>query len=827
MKAVRRLSAAGRTGVLTAALTLLTLGLVAYLLWQEPLSYGASPALLVVVAVLFAVTERFTVTFPVRRGSHTISLSEIPLVLGLVTMAPAALVLVRVIGGVAGLTLLSRQGGTKLAFNTALYGTQAAAAALLFHVLVGPADPLGPRGWLSCFVATLVADLISVVLISAVIALHDDTEEWRRLLTADLRDILQLPLVVVTTTLGLITAIVVRDQVAAAVLLGILAFAVYLVFHQYARQTQGHAQVEALYRFTRAVSGSNDATAVAHEVLSQVRDLVRAETAELILPGDPDSTRMALTDQRTFQVHTDAPDDDAWWSAAGRGEPLMVSGPRDAMAAPVTLGGTVAVLAVTQSLPDIETFDRDHLRLLEALAAHAGVALTNARLVQQLSHSAQHDALTGLPNRRKLLADLGEAVGDGRDPAVRVGVILLDLDRFKDINDALGHTIGDEVLRQVGHRLQARLGDRASVARLGGDEFGLIARAASEADVLALAAELHETLGEPTAVSGLTLTTQASIGVCLSPRHGSDPDRLLQRADVAMYVAKQARTGVHVYQAEDDQDTPRRLGLLTDLRSAVEQGAVRVAFQPKVDPATGRVIGAEALARWSRADGPVRPDEFIPLAERSGLIAPLTEHILDTALAACASWRRAGHQLSVAVNLPPQMLTGRTVVQDVVERALSNHDVPAHALTLEITETGLIADPANAVRVLQALRNLGVTLSVDDFGTGQSSLSRLTELPVQELKIDKSFVEDITHHRDRQAVIAAAQQLGHALGLHVVAEGVETRAEFDHVRDLGCDSVQGYYVSRPLFAADFLAWLAAHPGSDATALTLSGTHPPT
>ncbi len=812
-----RLSPAARTGLLTAALLLGTSVVVLLWLLTDP-SPGGSVGQLAAIAVLFAAAERFTVTFPVRRGSHTISLSEIPLILGLVTLAPAALVLVRVGGGLAGLVLLSRQRGGKLAFNTALFGIQATAAALIFHLLAGSSDPLGPRGWLACFVAALGSDLLSVVLISAVIALHDDTEEWHRLMSADLRDIVQMPLVVVTTALGLITAIVVRDQFAAAVLLGILSFAVYWVFHRYSQQTQGHAQVEALYRFTRAVSGSHDATAVAHEVLRQARDLLRAETAELIVLEEQGSTRLLLTGQNTFEVRTAAPAD-AWWRparhgesvrlpATARGRPAEPAGPRDGLAVPVPLGDTTAVLTVTDSLPDIETFDADHLRLAQAVVAHAGVALTNARLVEQLSHSARHDSLTGLPNRHQLVAELRQAVRDRPGSTSQVGVLLLDLDRFKDINDALGHPIGDRVLREVGHRIQARIGDRATVARLGGDEFGVLISAASEDEVLALAADLHAELEKPTTVSDLALTTQASIGVCLSPRHGTDPDQLLQKADIAMYVAKRARTGVHVYRAEDDQDTPRRLALLTDLRTAVERSAVQVAYQPKVDPATGRVLGVEALARWSRADGPVPPDEFIPLAERAGLITPLTEHILNTALAACASWRRAGHQLSVAVNLSPQLLTDGTLIQDVVQRALQTSGVPAHALTLEITEGGLIADPVNGVRVLRALASLGVKLSVDDFGTGHSSLSRLTDLPVQELKIDKSFVQDIVHHRGRQAVTAASLQLGHALGLHVVAEGVESRAEFDYLRELGCDSIQGYYVSRPLPEQDFPRWLA-------------------
>ena len=813
-----RRSATARTVLLTAALLLVVAVAAGCWLTRDP-SVGGSVGYLCVLAVLFAAAERFTVTFPVRRGSHTINLSEIPLVLGLVTLPPATLILVRMVGGLAGMALLDRQRGSKLAFNTALYGTQAAVAGLLFHLVAGAADPLGPRGWAACLLATLVADLVSVVLISAVIAVHDDTGEWRRLLNADLRNVLQMPLVVVTTTLGLISAIVVRDRIVATALLGVLTFAIYRVFHRYAQQTQGHAQVEALYGFTRAVSGSNDATAVAHEVLTQARDLVRAETAQLVLLEEQGTTHVRRTAQDTFEVRTEAPGGAAWWRPAGDGGSVLLPagrrtrvprpGPRDAMAAPVALADTAAVLAVTGSLPDVETFTADHLRLLEALAAHAGVALTNARLVQQLSHSAQHDALTGLPNRRKLLADLAQAVRDAPDTG-RVGVLLLDLDRFKDINDALGHAVGDDVLREVGMRIEARFGERATVARLGGDEFAvLLPRAGSEAEVLAVAAELRETLENLTTVSGVALTTQASIGVCLSPRHGTDPDRLLQRADVAMYVAKRARTGVHVYRPEDDQDTPRRLALLADLRSAVEHGAVQVAYQPKVDAATGRVIGAEALARWSRADGPVRPDEFIPLAERSGLIAPLTEHILDTALAACASWRRAGHALSVAVNLSPQMLTDSSGVRHVVERALRRHDLPAYALTLEITESGLIAD----LSVLHDLQNLGVTLSVDDFGTGHSSLSRLTDLPVRELKIDKSFVTDITRHRGRQAVVLAARQLGHALGMHVVAEGVESQAEFDHLRTVGCDSIQGYFVSRPLTGDAFGEWLTTWQGS--------------
>jgi diguanylate cyclase (GGDEF)-like protein len=389
-------------------------------------------------------------------------------------------------------------------------------------------------------------------------------------------------------------------------------------------------------------------------------------------------------------------------------------------------------------------------------------------------------------------------------------VLKLDLDRFQEINDALGHAVGDSVLREVGSRLRNRFGDRATVARLGGDEFALVVpAAASAAEVLELAHELHRSVAEPIEVGELTLTTLAGVGVCLGPEHGTDPAVLLQRADVAMYAAKHGRDGVRVYQAEDDRNTPRRLAILAELRTAVEQGQLEVVYQPKIDPTSGRVLGAEALSRWFRADGPVSPDEFIPLAERSGLIRPLTRHVLDTALAACASWRRDGHDMSVAVNLSPQMIAERGLAEDVRE-ALARHNLPARALTLEITETGVMADPTNSLATLDALHGLGVALSVDDFGTGHSSLGRLAELPVQEVKIDKGFVRDLTVTVVRRAVVDATLHLGRALDLLVVAEGVETAEEYEYLRASGCGAVQGYYISRPLPSADFTAWLADH-----------------
>ena len=800
-----RRTAAVKVGILTAVLALIALAAQPFWLIDLCPVTGTGLIRLVAIGLLFAAAEKFVVTFPVRRGSHTISLSEIPLVLGLVLLPAPLLVAVRVAGGFAGLAGFRRQRGGKLAFNTALYAVQATAANAVFHLVTGSADPLSPAGWIGAYASTFLTDVISIVLISAVIGLHDDGGEWRRLMSADIRGLFQLPLVAVTTTLGLVSAIIVREQVRAAVLLAVLFFAVYRVFHRYAQQTQGHAQVEALYRFARTLSGSHDAGEVARVVLSQVRDLVRAGSAELVLVDGDDTVSTRLTGEDELEIVAGPPPGHPWWAAAGRGESVFrpADGPDrpfDGMAVPVALGDSAGVLIVTGSLPEMVTFTPDHLRLMEALAAHAAVALTNVRLVERLLHLGLHDGLTGLPNRRKLLADLGTATGVA-------GVLLFDLDRFKEINDALGHAIGDQVLREIGRRLLDRFGDRATVARLGGDEFALVVPdAATRHEVLALAAELHRTVEEPIEVGDLALTTQASIGVCFFPEHGTDPDQLLQRADVAMYAAKQARSGVRVYRVQDDQNTPRRLALVAALRAAVDGGTIEVVYQPKVDPITRQVLGAEALSRWHHHGADVPPDEFIPLAEQAGLILTLTRHVLDTAAAACAGWRRAGHELSVAVNLSPQMITNPTLVADV-RRTLARHGLPAAALTLEITETGVMEDPANSLRILAELRALGVRLSIDDFGTGHSSLGRLAEFPVHEMKIDKGIIQRLTTNRAGEALTHASLYLGQALGLHVVAEGVETEAEFEHLRRLGCDSVQGYYVSRPLPAGNFLPWL--------------------
>jgi len=789
---------------------------------------GASMLWPPVLLVMFCITEGFAIHFRVRRGGHAISVTEIPMVLALFTIAPVLVVLARTVGGAVGLALLRRQRGTKLAFNTVLISLQATVAIQVFGTLARPGAGLAhPRDWLATYAAMLGADVLAVVLVTAAISLHDDPSEWRRLPSA-LRG---LPLVVVATSIALIGALAVQHNPWALTLLVIVSCVVYPAYRGHVRQSQGHAQVEGLYAFTNALDSSLDTGQLVRVILGQIRDELRAGTAELIVPasGTEPGARIRMSGQGELDEspYRESPVP-AWWAPAAAGRPVLLPArdsnaapapaghPVDGIALPVPLGeGVTAILLVTDSLPDIPTFAEDHLRLLRAMANHASVSLANARLVERLrqeaaekEHLALHDPLTDLPNRRqfhRLLAGALHRSTPTGDPGGRTAVMMMDLDRFKEINDALGHDTGDALLREVGDRLRRRLADRGAVARLGGDEFAMLLNVASPDDAIAVGHELMRHLERPVHIGHLTLDPRASIGIALAPDHGDDPGTLLRRADVAMYAAKESRSAVRIYQATDDQNTPHRLALIGDLREAVARRELLVFFQPMGEPAAGAVVGAEALARWRHPDqGFVPPDQFIPLAEHSGLIRPLTLHVLEVALRQRAAWRRAGLHLNIAVNLSPNTLLDDTL-PDAIVWLLSQTGTPPAALTLEITESSLMADHDRSLATLNRLHALGVKISIDDFGTGYSSLGRLRDLPIHEVKIDKSFVQRAAVDAHDRAVVRSAVQLGHALDLHVVAEGVEDEETYKFLVQEGCDIVQGYFLSKPLPGDEFIA----------------------
>jgi diguanylate cyclase (GGDEF)-like protein len=441
-------------------------------------------------------------------------------------------------------------------------------------------------------------------------------------------------------------------------------------------------------------------------------------------------------------------------------------------------------------------------------AIMVGYQRRTERQADENQHQALHDGLTGLPNRTLLHDRTAQAIRQADRELVPAGLLLLDLDRFKEVNDTLGHHYGDQLLVKVGQRLQAALREVDTVARLGGDEFAvLLSRVETAEGAVAVARKLQASLQEPFLLEGLSLEVEASIGLAIYPEHGNDPDELLQHADIAMYVAKETHAGFVLFDPSLDQHNPRKLALLGELRRAIEHDQLVLHYQPKVDAHTGQVLGVEALVRWQHPEhGLIPPGEFIPLAEHTGLIGPLTHYVLDAALHQCRDWRRAGHELSMAVNVSARRLHDLDF-PDEVAATLATWEVPARLLVVEITESAIMADPARALQILGRLNQMGVQVSIDDFGTGYSSMAYLKSLPVHELKVDQSFVSQMTTS-DRDAVIVRSTvDLGRNLGLHVVAEGVEDSLTLQELDALGCDAIQGFYISRPVLPDDLIIWL--------------------
>jgi diguanylate cyclase len=424
-------------------------------------------------------------------------------------------------------------------------------------------------------------------------------------------------------------------------------------------------------------------------------------------------------------------------------------------------------------------------------------------------YDSMHDALTGLPNRTLLADRFGQALRADARRGTRTGLLLIDLDRFKEINDTFGHHYGDDLLTQVGPRLIGALRESDTVARLGGDEFAvLLPGIRSLDDATEIAAKMQSAMEAPFHVEGVDLDVEASVGVVLSGEHGEEASILLQRADIAMYVAKAQDLGVFVYDPAADGHSPSKLALLGDLRRALDRAELVLHYQPKIAISTGEVVGAEALVRWQHPErGLILPDDFIPLAEHTGLIGPLTRHVLDTALAQARSWADAGRTLSVSVNLSARNLLDERLPGQVAE-LLATHGVAASLLELEVTESAIMTEPVRAQHLLQQLRALGVRISIDDFGVGYTSLGQLKTLPVNELKIDRSFVMTMIEDRSNAVIVQSVVDLGHNLGLTIVAEGVEDQHALHALASFGCDVAQGYHFSRAMPADAFDTWCA-------------------
>jgi diguanylate cyclase (GGDEF)-like protein len=444
----------------------------------------------------------------------------------------------------------------------------------------------------------------------------------------------------------------------------------------------------------------------------------------------------------------------------------------------------------------------------------ARVSRRIARQLERIRHQALHDELTGLPNRLRFTAGVAEAVEEASEGRLKFAVLLLDIDRFKDVNDALGHDVGDELLADIGERLEQALPQNALLARLGGDEFGVVLLDAEESDALWAAERVRTSLAETVYVGDLPLAVEGSVGLVLCPEDGADVDTLLRRADIAMYAAKERRLGVARYDESFDTTSAERIALMAELGAALDEGQLELWYQPQASLQDGSIVGAEALVRWNHPTrGLVPPGAFVPYAERTGLGRRLSRFVVEEAVRQLACWRDdSDAPPRVAVNLSMVDLLDLTL-PDEVERLLDEAGVAPDRLELEITEGVIMADPVRVGEVLERLREVGVKLAIDDFGTGYSSLAYLKKLPVDVLKIDRSFVSNLTEESRDAAVVHSAVELAHSLGLGVVAEGVEDAATYEALRRLGCDFVQGYHIARPVPAAEVAAAIIAWNGA--------------
>ncbi len=435
-------------------------------------------------------------------------------------------------------------------------------------------------------------------------------------------------------------------------------------------------------------------------------------------------------------------------------------------------------------------------------------------LESQAVHDAKHDSLTGLPNRILFRERIEEALSSAKVQGNKIGVLLLDLDRFKEINNTLGHHNGDKILRRIATRFDRVMEIEYTLARMRGDEFGiLLPEINDEQDVRNMAAVVRNEMLQPIMIEGLSLDIQVSIGAAIFPEHGKNSDLLIQRADVAMYEAKEGRNVCVIYSPEHDRHSPQRLTLMGELRKGIHSGELFLLYQPKINGEDGKISSAEALVRWQHSkQGVIPPNEFIPMAERTGMIKDLSKYVIKTVLGQIAQWHKEGKEISVSVNLSAQDLLDPEL-PELLADLLDSYGVPASQLVVEITETAIIADPEQALDIMFKLSKMGLKLSIDDFGTGYSSLSYLKKMPVSEIKIDRSFVMDMMGSSNDEVIVKATIGLAHNLGLEVVAEGVEDQESADRLRELNCNTLQGFFFSKPVPPEEFIVMAGSGKGN--------------
>ncbi len=816
------------------------------------------------LAVLFGIAEVCVIHVQMRGGARTVSLSEAATVLGLFFTSPDGLVLARLVGPLLVFALIRRQSVLKLAVNSAVLLLEVGMSIGLFRLILGAAPPTSPHSWFAAYVAVLVSGIVCAVVITLIIAVYQDefhgSDLYRAVSTSSMVSL-------VIGTIALVNVNALQRSADTGWLLVGAAAVILICYRAYAALVGRHAALARLYRFTDAVSNTHEPDEVLRLLLLSAREIATAEHAEIVFaPALPEGRPTRLTIDDSGHLQRDDASAHAGYSEDGgaarqvpdrvhaevlrAGVPMLLahrsrlarrpewrrylkrSGRREAMAVPLRDahqrgqedGSDAADIAaaagpspVTGSLlvsgrvGQVRTFDAADLRLVETIANHAGLALRNGWLINGLTHAARHDALTGLANRAYLHQQLTDVLSDIRSGS-RAGaaVMICDLNGFKEVNDALGHQMGDVLLQQVALRASAALRPGDVLARLGGDEFAILLPDTLTAEA---AVEIGERVGraiaEPVTLADLVISVSMSIGVALAPRHGVEASGLLKRADMAMYAAKATNRGVRLWESGMGSTDTQQLTFAGEVRRALTNGELTAYAQPIASLITGEVVSIEVLPRWEHPErGMLLPDEFMPTAANSGLASELARHLVDAAVGACAGWRDAGFPVDVCVNLPERALLDATL-PEAIARILETHRLPAERLTLEVDDGSLSNEPGSVVAGLRQISAVGVRVAVDGFGAGHSSLSNLRRMPIRQIKVDGTFVRRIEHDASDAAIVRSIVDLGGKLGLDVVAEGVDQLSTWEQLRRMGCSAAQGNLLTAPLPIARCVEWLRA------------------
>ena len=768
------------------------------------------------VFAAFIAAEATHLHIEFRRQNNSISLSEIPLVVGLFFVDPVTLLLVRLLAATT-IAVVQHRPLVKALFNLALFSAEVAVASLVFYAFPTH-DITNPESWLAAVAALAAVLALTVTAMQAVILLTEGPQPWAKV---GLNAMLSALIVALNGAVGLVVVMVLHISPWSGLVLAVLCGVLVLAYRAYARSFRQHANLRRVYRFSRLLELTRSSEAPLDTALNEARDVLNASTITLRLVGDRPLSIMVDGDGRSSTPPPLEPDDPIAVRARGSRSGVLLSG-RKADAALAARGARQIIAVPLRSGPDalghLEFSDRqssmsrytaEDVQVADTLATRLTAAIENQDLVARLRHAAYHDLLTGLPTRARLGQHLEAAIEEASAGDGVVALVQLDLDRFKEVNDSLGHTWGDELLVLVGQRLSRSSPEGAMVARVGADEFAVAARVPGASEAAELAAELCDAVSTSYPLAGLTIDASATVGVALAPDHGDDGPTMMRRVDVALSNAKNVGRRVSMYDPSMEQESLQRLRLVTELRTALAAGQIVVRYQPKINMRSRDLVGVEALVRWLHPEyGEVAPDRFVPLAEVTGLIGILTDHVLRASLAQCRQWLDRDLRIPVAVNLSARSLSDAEF-PDRVAGMLREYDVPADLLSFELTESSVMTDPDRMQPVLLRLHDLGTGLSIDDFGTGYSSLSQLRRLPVDEVKIDKEFVFTMGTDLGDLAIVRAIIELAHSLGLRVVAEGVEDELARDLLAGNDCDVIQGYLVSRALDPDRLDAWLSA------------------